>query len=358
MQMPGRERIIRTLRFQKPDRVPRNLWTLPGIEMFRKKDLIDVLKHYPEDVLLLKDSSFFRRGKAVSGVRYRKNKTAIDEWGCEWSAAEDGVAGEVKIPPLKSISEVDALHPPYEVLNTIDKGEIDTCCSHTDLFVILWTTIRPFERMQFLLGSEMIFQELFYGSKYVFQLKKKLHDFYLAELELLCSTEADAISFMDDWGSQHNMLISPDLWRKLFKPLYRDYCESIHASGKYAFFHSDGFIEPIFPDLIEIGVDAINSQLFCMDIEELGRKHRGKITFWGEIDRQRILPFGTWQQVANAVRRVKNALWDVRGGVIAQCEFGILDPVQNIKAVFETWAEVTRLDGLATKETHHNGGNN
>jgi hypothetical protein len=64
------------------------------------------------------------------------------------------------------------------------------------------------------------------------------------------------------------------------------------------------------------------------------------ITFWGEIDRQQILPFGTREQVAEAVRRVKEALWTPKGGIIAQCEFGLKDPVENIEAVFETWESI------------------
>jgi len=92
--------------------------------------------------------------------------------------------------------------------------------------------------------------------------------------------------------------------------------------------------------LIEIGVDAINSQLFCMDVEEIGRRFKGRITFWGEIDRQNILPFGKVEDVKNAVKRVKKALWDGNGGVISQCEWGINNPMANIIAVFEEWENI------------------
>ena len=148
--------------------------------------------------------------------------------------------------------------------------------------------------------------------------------------------DVDAICFMDDWGSQRNLLISPQMWREVFKPLYADYCRLIHDAGKFVFMHSDGHIAAIYPDLIEIGVDALNSQLFCMDIEELS-KYRGQITFWGEIDRQHLLPFGTPDEIRAAVRRVRRALDDGTGGVIAQCEFGPGARPENIVAVFEAW---------------------
>jgi len=113
--------------------------------------------------------------------------------------------------------------------------------------------------------------------------------------------------------------------------------ESSIQVGKSAFMHSDGFIEEVYPDLIDVGIDAINSQLFCMNIEQLGRQYKGRIAFWGEIDRQHILPFGTKKQIFDAVKRVKDSLWMPDGGVIAQCEFGLKDPVENIEAVFEAW---------------------
>jgi uroporphyrinogen decarboxylase len=144
---------------------------------------------------------------------------------------------------------------------------------------------------------------------------------------------------MDDWGAQRTLLISPKQWRSLFRPLYKDYCDLIHSAGKFAFFHSDGHITDIYPDLIEIGVDAVNSQLFCMDIEELGQRFRGQVTFWGEISRQDILPFGTPDDVRAAVRRVRAALDDGQGGVFAQCEWGIGVSAENVATVYETWLE-------------------
>ena len=125
--------------------------------------------------------------------------------------------------------------------------------------------------------------------------------------------------------------------RRIFKPLYADYVEIAHGLGKRFFFHSDGYIRDIIADLIEIGIDALNCQVFCMDIEELAESFKGKITFWGEIDRQRILPFGTPQDVRRAVRRYVKALRDDRGGIIAQLAWSLNDPIENIIAAYEEW---------------------
>ena len=120
----------------------------------------------------------------------------------------------------------------------------------------------------------------------------RLHDFNLRNLHSLVDVAADGIMFKDDWGSQTSLLISPRSGGRCSSRSTPSTARSSDDAGKFVFFHSDGYIADILPDLIEIGIDAINSQLFCMDIEELARKHKGQITFWGEIDRQGALVFG------------------------------------------------------------------
>jgi hypothetical protein len=79
----------------------------------------------------------------------------------------------------------------------------------------------------------------------------------------------------------------------------------------------------------------MNAQLFCMGVENL-RPFRGKITFWGEIDRQHLLPYGTLQQIDDAVQSVYDNLWQ-DGGCIAQCEFGPGGRPENVIRVYEKW---------------------
>ncbi len=342
--MDSRERVRRALRFETPDRAPRELWALPGIGLFRQPELDAMLARFPEDIaapaLVHGGGPDIRYG---TGRRSRGTPalvgTYVDEWGCPFTVAEPGVIGEVKAPPLADWSALDHLTPPDEILRDLDWGSVNAGCAATTRFVKAGTTIRPFERMQFLRGSENLYMDLGWGVPEVWRLRDLVHDFFLRELELWTRTDVDAISFMDDWGSQTSLLISPKQWRALFKPLYAEYCRMIHAAGKYVFFHSDGHIFDIIPDLIEIGVAALNSQLFCMDIEEIGRRYRGQITFWGEIDRQAVLPFGSVEDVHAAVRRVRAALDDGRGGVFAQCEWGIGVSAENIAAVFTAWQE-------------------
>ncbi|MHB1483482.1 MAG: uroporphyrinogen decarboxylase family protein [Saccharofermentanales bacterium] len=336
--MNSRERVTRTLQQKEVDRIPRQCWSLPSIWMFRRDEYMQMNSEFPSDI----GGPDFSYGKSsyVSGKQYEVGKYT-DEWGCEFSVGEPGIVGEVKSPLMADWEALKSYRIPWELLNEADFSRVDKSCEYSELFIIAGTQVRPFERMQFLRGTENLLMDIADEDANFFVLRDMLHEFFKKEMSLWGDTKVDGVSFMDDWGNQKTLMISPDSWRRIFKPLYKEYCDLLHSKGKFVFFHSDGNIESIYPDLIEIGIDAVNSQLFCMDIEKLGEKYAGKITFWGEIDRQFILPFGTVQEVRAAVDRVANAL--IKGkktGVIAQCEWGSHDPLENIEAVFDEWLKI------------------
>jgi hypothetical protein len=338
--MDSRERVIRTLNHQPPDRVPRDLWTLTGTLMFREDEVKRLLGRFPSDFAVPEFT--YGKGDRERGIR-AETPGYTDAWGCVWEVKQAGVIGEVKNPPIDDWSKLAHYRLPWELLDNADLSRVNKSCAGSDKFMLTGTQTRPFERLQFLRGTEAVYVDLAYGTKELGQLISILHEFFCREMRMWSATDIDGISFMDDWGSQHSLLISPDMWRDIFKPLYRDYCDILHEKGKYVFFHTDGNVELIYEDLIEVGIDAINSQLFCMNIEELGERYRGRITFWGEIDRQRTLPFGTVDEVHRAVGRVRKALDRGTGGVIAQCEWGMNDPYENIEAVFDEWENPTHL---------------
>ena len=337
--MTSRERVFRALEFKGPDRAPRDLWALPWVRRFAGADLDAVLARYPIDFA---HAGGLAPGDRARGESHRKG-SSTDSWGCVFEVAEEGVVGEVKHPPLADWSALATYQPPWEIIERADWDAANRACAANaagaNRFMLGGTSVRPFERMQFLRGSENLYFDLGYESAELMRLRAMVHEFFMKELSHWVTTDVDALSFMDDWGRQNALLISPAQWRRLFKPLYKDYCDAIHAAGKKVFFHSDGCIIDIYEDLVEVGVDAVNSQLFCMDIERIGRWFKGRITFWGEIDRQRVLPFGTPDEVHAAVARVRAALDDGAGGVIAQCEWGVNNPRANIEAVYEAWLQ-------------------
>lgn len=337
-ELTSRELVTRTLRFEPTPRVPRHMWAGPLAAELYPAELAEIRATFPDDIvdpaLELPSIDCMRGDPNAIG-------TFIDEWGCEFINLQKNIMGEVKNPLLQSYeNDLDKVTPPWSWVD-VDRDPVNRSCAATDGFVVLLAPIRPFERMQFLRGTENVFMDLLRQPAGLLKLRDLIHEWACALLEKWVQTDVDGIAWYDDWGSQNTLLIRPKLWRELFKPLYADYVKIIHGAGKFAFMHSDGHIMEIYEDLIEVGIDAINSQLFCMDIEEIGRRFKHRLTFWGEIDRQHVLAYGTPADTRGAVRRVADALYDGHGGVIAQCEFGPGAQPANVRAVFEEWDRVS-----------------
>lgn len=316
--MISRERVKKALNFEEVDRMP--------------------LEGHPDTAVTDVSGPSFTYGKGKSKGDTNKKGSYIDQWGCLWEVGEDGVKGEVKTPLLTDWSMLDSFTPPWDVLEQADLSTVNKQCEATDKFMVhMWGT-EPFQRMQYLRGTENLFMDLAYGDIEVFKLRDMVHEFYLKEIELWANTDVDAVHFEDDWGSQQALLISPNTWREVFKPMYKDYCDLAHSKGKYVIMHSDGNISAILPDMIEIGIDAVNAQLDCMDIEKLAELYHEKIAFWGGFDRQYLLPFGTEEEVRNEVRHIGNSILKYkRTGVIGQCFMDKGIKMENFFAVYDEW---------------------
>jgi methylmalonyl-CoA mutase cobalamin-binding domain/chain len=328
-----RELVKQALEFQGPARLPRQLWVLPWAAKRYPKELDRIERDYPPDITTI---PIFCSEPVPGGGNAHTVGTFVDAWGCTFLNLQEGIIGQVKQPLVTDWSDTDHVRFPRERL-AVDRGEVAAFCGATDRFVLAGTCPRPFERLQFLRGPENLYLDLNRPSAQLQGFLERLHAFYIEELTLWAETEVDALTFMDDWGSQQALLVAPGLWRELFKPLYADYISIAHEHGKYAFMHSDGYITEIIPDLIEIGLDALNSQVFCMDVEELGRRFAGQLTFWGELDRQQMLPRASAAEIAEAARRLQ-AAFHRDGGFIAQCEFGPGARPENVQAFFAACA--------------------
>jgi uroporphyrinogen decarboxylase len=336
MASTSRELVYNCLKFETPQRIPRDFWLLPWATNHYPKQVEMIKQRFPSDFVLPPD--VYHQSTVRQGDPYVLG-TYIDEWGCEFTNIQAGVHGEVRHPLLTDLAEWQKVRPPYETLPDNEQNardQINQFCAATDKFVFWGSCPRPWERYQFIRGSVNAYMDIARQNENFNSLLRKVHEYYLKELEFWCNTDVDALTFMDDWGSQNRLLISPRMWREIFKPLYRDYCDLAHIHGKFIFMHSDGHILDIYPDLIEIGVDAINSQLFCMDMHQVAECAKGKITFWGEIDRQHVLPASP-EKGREAVRQVAQHLYDPRGGIIAQLEFGPGGNPNTVMAVYEEW---------------------
>lgn len=334
--MTSRELVSATLEFRNTDRVPRHMWTLPWAYMNYREMVERIHTEYPDDFAeapeILSEKTI-EEGDAYAVGMYR------DRWGCLFTNIHEGIIGEAKEAIVKDEDwkDVDHVHIPREMLS-FDREAVNEFCRNTDKFVFSGVCPRPFEQLQFIRGTENLYMDLMDMPEKMKDFLKEMHVFYCELLEEWAKTDVDALRFMDDWGSQNTLLINPKLWRKIFRPMYQDYIDIAKRYGKKIFMHSDGNTLQIIPDLIEMGLDALNAQIFCIGVDNLA-PYAGKLTFWGEIDRQHMLVEGTTEDISEAVKKVKDTLWR-DGGCIAQCEFGPGANPENVYEVFHSWDRI------------------
>lgn len=334
--MTSKELVLSTLEFRNTEgRVPRQLWTLP----WANNNCPDMIEKLSKDFVWDFDgpAAKYEKLPITKGDPYEVGEY-VDEWGCVFTNIHRGIIGEVKHPLIMDDDWNDAgnVHIPEELLS-FDIDQVNASCAQKkDKFLMAGCCPRPFEQLQFIRGTVNLYMDLMDPSKGMLDFIEKMHDFYCRLLTKWAKTDVDALNMMDDWGSQNDLLISPGIWEEIFMPMYRDYIDIAHSHGKKMFMHSDGNTIRIIPKLIDLGLDALNTQIFCIGVDKLAQ-FKGKITFWGEIDRQNLLPRGSLTDIDNAVQNVYDTLWQ-DGGCIAQCEFGAGANPDNVYRVFEKWS--------------------
>jgi uroporphyrinogen-III decarboxylase len=115
--------------------------------------------------------------------------------------------------------------------------------------------------------------------------------------------------------------------------------QAVRRAGMDVWFHSDGKINEILPDLVEIGVTVINCQSSVVGLDWIATHVRGTVAFRTDIDRQRVLPFGSPSQVQEEVHRTFEACGTSAGGLVACGEIGPDVPLQNIRAMYAAFRE-------------------
>lgn len=327
--MTSKERVIKTLTFDKPDRLPLDLWLLPGTITKYGDAVTNLLQEIDFTGVEIHDPTF--------DPRIYEKGSFTDAWGCGWHNMQSGIIGEVKHPPLADDHAVATYKTPKEVWSKACFNEVDADLKRKQDKFTITGYMNVFERMQFLRGTENLYMDIAEENEMFFQIRDMVVDYYMHYLDFALEYDVDAIALFDDWGSQRSLLISPNSWRNLFKPIYKALIDKIKAKGKYVFFHSDGYIMDIYSEFIELGVNAVNSQLWCMGVEEVAQKFAGKITFWGEISRQDTIPHGTKEDVENSIAIMKKNLIVNGGGLIGQFEAGPDAPMDTIVTALRGW---------------------
>ena len=214
---------------------------------------------------------------------------------------------------------------------------------HTDAYILVTIWGSHFEKANFARGIENFLADLAGEPEYAQRMLDFIIHKNMVMLENIIHTPGiDGILLGSDWGAQKDLLMSPDTWRKMIAPGEKKEYDLIHGADLDVWVHSCGDIRRIFPDIVELGVDALNPiQPECMDIYELKEKYGDKITFWGGISTQRTLPYGTPEEVAAETRAVTEGLSKNGGYIIAPSQEIQSDvPFDNLCALIDTAREI------------------
>lgn len=176
-----------------------------------------------------------------------------------------------------------------------------------EYFIIGDLELTMFEMAWHMTGMEKFLVDMSTGEEYVGVLLDKVLAFSIGIGKKLVELGVDGIWTGDDFGAQNGMLISPRMWRRIFKPRMAELWQELKRANPdiMIMYHSDGAIAPILEDLIEIGLEVFNPvqpNVPGHDPEELKNKFGDRLSFWGAIDQQQLLPFGTPEQIEVEVK--------------------------------------------------------
>lgn len=211
--------------------------------------------------------------------------------------------------------------------------------AHKDKFILCAIGFSLFERAWSMRGMENLLIDMKENPSFVHELLDAITDFNITIIRNSTKFPIDGFYFGDDWGQQRGLIMGPVLWREFIKPRLKRMYDEVHKANLPVFIHSCGDVQELFPELIELGVNVFNPfQPEVMDIYEMKKKFGDKLTFYGGISVQRLLPFGTPEEVRQETRKILREIGK-GGGYIASPSHAIPKdvPVENILALIETF---------------------
>jgi len=357
--MKHRERVMTALSHEEPDRCPMQISFTPEFALRLRKDLGQsrVAQHNPhgggntyeleraidEDMLLTSvgwANSYYM-------VDCEPGQGYTDEWGVRWRAVEYktrfgvGKYTEIVGHPLADDSAIDSYKAPDPNRPDLYTEAQRVIKTYKDEYWIVGVTVTTiWETAWALRGYERMLMDLALNEELVERILEIPYRYHLTAAEKLARMGVDMIWIGDDVGTQRSMLISPEQWRRIFKPRMANFIstlKNINPNLKVAY-HCDGNLIPIIPDLIEIGLDVLNPiQPACMNPAKIKKDFGSKLCFWGTLDEQYTLPFGTAKDVENQVKERLKTIGKNGGLILGPTHHVQLDtPMENFWAMVNT----------------------
>ncbi len=340
--MTSRERVHLALSHHEPDRVPMDLWLTPEIEA-RLMEETGERDPFAMRVALGHDCLMTSVG-FVASYYASEEREYVDPWGVTFARVPyaHGVGSYTEIVGHPLAGD-DSLLASYRTPDPEEPRQYDRIASLVQRYgsthsIVGGVHCSAFEGPWYLRGMERFLQDLLINKDYAHELIDRVAGFYLAAGLRLARMGCDILLAGDDVGTQDRMLISPALWREFVKPRY----ERLFGAYKREnpdlriAVHICGSIEPIIDDLIDTGVDVLNPvQPLAMSPARLKKRFGKRMSFWGAVDDQKVLPFGSPQDVEAEVRR-RIAELAPGGGYILCSSHNVqpTTPAENVRAFY------------------------
>jgi uroporphyrinogen decarboxylase len=353
--MKHRERVLTALNHEIPDRCPMQISFTPEFAERLKGDLqIKGRKvHNPHgggntyELERALDEDLILTSVGWANSYYQAGGEYSDEWGIVWRSQPystpfgNGHYTEITHHPLADEQAVSAYMPPDPTRPELYEEAGQVIRDYKSEYWITGVTVTTvFETAWALRGLDQMLIDFVSEPDLADQILDIPFRYHLTAAKKLVEMGVDMIWIGDDVGMQTGMLISPRTWRKFFKTRMANFIAALKAINpdvKIAY-HSDGNISTIIPDLIEIGLDVLNPiQPACMDPQILKQKYGDKLCFWGSIDEQHTLPFGTAADVRQEVFTRLATLGKQGGLILGPTHHVQLDtPLENFWALVNT----------------------
>lgn len=356
----SRERCIRAIEHRIPDRVPLILRIRPEplsrlMKELRAKDYREVIDALgvdivgtgiglkggfePEGEVLWKEGGFVVK-KLEGGKEIRRSIFGYETiWAPDHTHTYTFYSHPLKSMRLEEYPWPEVCHEDYDRV-------VEFRREYEDYF-IYGGVVQCFETAWKLAGFNEFMRMIIRDAGRAKRILDGLYRIAEEQARLLLDAGVDAIVNGDDVGMQRGMIISPKLWRGMLKPLYSRLINLVHRRGAFFVFHSDGWIEPIIPDLVDLGVDVLTPvQPECMDVYDLKEKYGEELCFDGTISIQRTMPFGSVRDVELEVRERIERLGPT--GLILGPGHNLQPevPVSNILALYRAAKKYGRIRGL------------
>jgi uroporphyrinogen decarboxylase len=244
---------------------------------------------------------------------------------------------------VESLGEIED----YPFPDPLAEGRFDDAKAYIDRYkgkYFIWGDIEltMFAMARNLVGMEKWLVDMALGKPYVEALIDKCLSFASAVGKQLVRLGVDGILGGDDYGAQNGMLISPKMWRRYFKDRYKLLHKELKALNPDLIIahHCDGAVSPILGDWIEAGLEVFNPvqpNVPGHEPEELKNTFGDQLSFWGAIDEQQLLPFGSPKDIKTEVTRIATILGEGGGYLAAPAHIIQADtPEENIQAFIDT----------------------